>query len=364
MNDARFLDFVLDELTAAAVVPGAICFEITETAAIANLDRVISFMRALKARGCRFSLDDFGTGLSSLTYLKNLPVDYVKIDGQFVRNVLRDGADECVVESIARMARAFRIHAIAERVESRDVMKRLGELGVSFAQGLLHCGAAAGLRASRSRQRQPYPRLTPPLVSRLASGQSCGTVAGALPSSRMAWESPMNATVDKLTAGMPATLDAGTRLALKRTQLSAERTLMSWIRTAFSMISFGFTIGKFLEYLANQPDARLSLGEGRVLPGLLVLIGLASLFIGLWEHRHLMVKLGDVEGRKHRVSAIGIVGGLVALLGFVAFVGLFIPLDISAARFLTAARLASLKSPLMSTGKLKRSADRDCRSRR
>ena len=135
LNDARFLDFVLDELTAAAVAPGAICFEITETAAIANLDRVISFMRALKARGCRFSLDDFGTGLSSLTYLKNLPVDYVKIDGQFVRNVLRDGADECVVESIARMARAFRIHAIAERVESRDVMKRLGELGVSFAQG-------------------------------------------------------------------------------------------------------------------------------------------------------------------------------------------------------------------------------------
>jgi diguanylate cyclase (GGDEF)-like protein/PAS domain S-box-containing protein len=135
LNDARFLDFVLDELTAAAVVPGAVCFEITETAAIANLEKVVSFMRALKARGCRFSLDDFGTGLSSLTYLKNLPVDYVKIDGQFVRNVLRDNADECVVESIARMARAFRIHAIAERVESRDVMKRLGELGVSFAQG-------------------------------------------------------------------------------------------------------------------------------------------------------------------------------------------------------------------------------------
>jgi diguanylate cyclase (GGDEF)-like protein len=135
LNDARFLDFVLDELAGAAVAPGAICFEITETAAIANLDRVISFMRALKARGCRFSLDDFGTGLSSLTYLKNLPVDYVKIDGQFVRNVLRDGADECVVESIARMARAFKIQAIAERVESRDVMKRLGELGVSFAQG-------------------------------------------------------------------------------------------------------------------------------------------------------------------------------------------------------------------------------------
>ena len=135
LNDARFLDFVLDELTAAAVPHGALCFEITETAAIANLGQVITFMRALKARRCQFSLDDFGTGLSSLTYLKNLPVDYVKIDGQFVRNVLRDAADQCVVESIARMAKAFKIQAIAERVESRDVMQRLGELGVAFAQG-------------------------------------------------------------------------------------------------------------------------------------------------------------------------------------------------------------------------------------
>jgi diguanylate cyclase (GGDEF)-like protein/PAS domain S-box-containing protein len=135
LNDARFLDFLLDELTGAAIPPASLCFEITETAAIANLAKVVAFMRALKARGCRFSLDDFGTGLSSLTYLKNLPVDYVKIDGHFVRNVLRDPADECVVEAIARIARAFNIQAIAERVESRDVMKRLGELGVAFAQG-------------------------------------------------------------------------------------------------------------------------------------------------------------------------------------------------------------------------------------
>jgi len=135
LNDARFVDFLLDELTAAAVPDGALCFEITETAAIANLSQVVSFMSALKQRGCRFSLDDFGTGLSSLTYLKNLPVDYVKIDGQFIRNVTRDAADETVVEAIARMAKAFAIQAIAERVESREVMQRLGELGVSFAQG-------------------------------------------------------------------------------------------------------------------------------------------------------------------------------------------------------------------------------------
>ena len=135
LNDARFLDYLLEKLTAAAIPPATLCFEITETAAIANLEKVVAFMRALKARGCRFSLDDFGTGLSSLTYLKNLPVDYVKIDGHFVRNVLRDPADECVVEAIVRIARAFSIQAIAERVESRDVMKRLGDLGVGFAQG-------------------------------------------------------------------------------------------------------------------------------------------------------------------------------------------------------------------------------------
>ena len=136
----------------------------------------------------------------------------------------------------------------------------------------------------------------------------------------------MSVTVDKLTAGVPAAIDEGTRLSLKRTQLSAERTLMSWIRTAFSMISFGFTIGKFLDYLANQSDSRLPLGEHNILPKLLVLIGLASLFIGIWEYRHLMLRLGDVEGRKHLVAPIGIVASLVAVLGLLAFAGLFIPL--------------------------------------
>jgi EAL domain-containing protein (putative c-di-GMP-specific phosphodiesterase class I) len=135
LNDARFLDFLLGELSAAQVPEGALCFEITETAAIANLGIVVRFMQTLREQGCRFSLDDFGTGLSSLTYLKNLPVDYVKIDGQFIRNVTRDAADESVVDAIARMARAFNIRTIAERVESREVFTRLGEIGITFAQG-------------------------------------------------------------------------------------------------------------------------------------------------------------------------------------------------------------------------------------
>jgi diguanylate cyclase (GGDEF)-like protein/PAS domain S-box-containing protein len=135
LNDARFLDFVLEQLNEAGVPAGALCFEITETAAISNLGRVVHFMRALQERGCRFALDDFGTGLSSLTYLKNLPVDYVKIDGQFVRNVTKDPADQSVVEAIAQMARAFKIKTIAERVESRQVLDRLAEIGIGFAQG-------------------------------------------------------------------------------------------------------------------------------------------------------------------------------------------------------------------------------------
>lgn len=135
LNDAKFLSYLLNKLEDGDVPPGALCFEITETAAISNLERVVQFMRALRAHGCQFSLDDFGTGLSSLTYLKNLPVDYVKIDGQFIRNVTKDAADEVVVEAIARMARAFHIETIAERVESHEALLRLGEIGITFAQG-------------------------------------------------------------------------------------------------------------------------------------------------------------------------------------------------------------------------------------
>ncbi len=135
LNDAKFVDFLLTELSASNVPPGALCFEITETAAISNLGQVVRFMNTLKEYGVRFSLDDFGTGLSSLTYLKNLPVDFVKIDGAFIRNVMRDPVDQSMVEAITQMARALKVHTIAERVESRAVLQRLGEIGVTFAQG-------------------------------------------------------------------------------------------------------------------------------------------------------------------------------------------------------------------------------------
>ena len=135
LSEDRFLDFVIDELERHQLPAGAICFEITETAAISNLARVIHFMQALKKLGCKFSLDDFGSGLSSFTYLKNLPVDYLKIDGQFISNVVDDSVDESMVRAISQVGEALGIQTIAERVETQDVLEKLSSLGVAYAQG-------------------------------------------------------------------------------------------------------------------------------------------------------------------------------------------------------------------------------------
>ncbi len=135
LSEDRFLEFVIDELKRQKLPRGAICFEITETAAISNLSRVVHFMQTLKKLGCKFSLDDFGSGLSSFTYLKNLPVDYLKIDGQFIRNVAEDAVDESMVIAISSVGHAMGIETIAERVETKKVLDKLGALGIEFAQG-------------------------------------------------------------------------------------------------------------------------------------------------------------------------------------------------------------------------------------
>ena len=135
LSEDRFLDYVIDELGRQKLPAGAICFEITETAAISNLARVVHFMQTLKKLGCKFSLDDFGSGLSSFTYLKNLPVDYLKIDGQFISNVAEDNVDEKMVKAIHEVGNAMGIETIAERVETRQVLDKLSALGVEYAQG-------------------------------------------------------------------------------------------------------------------------------------------------------------------------------------------------------------------------------------
>jgi diguanylate cyclase (GGDEF)-like protein/PAS domain S-box-containing protein len=135
LSEDRFLEFVIEELAKQELPDGAICFEITETAAISNLARVVHFMQTLKKLGCRFSLDDFGSGLSSFTYLKNLPVDFLKIDGHFISKVAEDTVDESMVRAIHQVGSAMGIETIAERVETKAVLDKLSSLGVEFAQG-------------------------------------------------------------------------------------------------------------------------------------------------------------------------------------------------------------------------------------
>lgn len=137
LSDPGFMEFLESALTDAPIPKGALCFEITETATISNLDQVATFMHRIKQLGCEFSLDDFGSGLSSFAYLKELPVDLVKIDGDFVADLLNSEADSAVVESIARVAQTMGIKTIAECVENRDLLNALHALGVDYAQGYL-----------------------------------------------------------------------------------------------------------------------------------------------------------------------------------------------------------------------------------
>jgi EAL domain-containing protein (putative c-di-GMP-specific phosphodiesterase class I) len=135
LSDQGFLEYLIERLEAHDPVPGALCFEITETAAIANLANVGFFMRELRTRGCLVALDDFGSGLSSFNYLRNLPVDLIKIDGQFVQNIAHDAVDRSMVEAIAQVGRAMGLKTVAERVESQAVLDTLRHLNIDFAQG-------------------------------------------------------------------------------------------------------------------------------------------------------------------------------------------------------------------------------------
>ena len=133
--DDDFLRFLLEAVEEANLSPEHLCFEITETAAIANLTRAIAFMRRMKALGCRFALDDFGSGLSSFGYLKTLPVDYLKIDGGFVRDIGEDPIDLALVASINQIGHILGIETIAEYVENDAVRRQLEEIGVDYLQG-------------------------------------------------------------------------------------------------------------------------------------------------------------------------------------------------------------------------------------
>lgn len=133
--DEHFLKFVQEQFMEYNVPPDSICFEITETAVISNLSEAIQLINQLKKLGCRFSLDDFGSGLSSFTYLKNLPVDYLKIDGAFVKDMAHDPIDFAMVEAINKIGQVMGLQTIAEFVESETILQRLKEIGVDYVQG-------------------------------------------------------------------------------------------------------------------------------------------------------------------------------------------------------------------------------------
>jgi diguanylate cyclase (GGDEF)-like protein/PAS domain S-box-containing protein len=135
LNDDQFLDFVKAQFAAYSVAPHMICFEITETMAITNLNKAIHLIQQLKAIGCSFALDDFGSGMSSLAYLKNLPIDYLKIDGVFIKDIAHNPVDCKIVEAIHHMAHAMGIQTIAEFVENTEILTTLKTLGINYAQG-------------------------------------------------------------------------------------------------------------------------------------------------------------------------------------------------------------------------------------
>ena len=135
LGQEDFLHYVLEEIDQSGVDPRKLCFEITETAAIGNLDLAVRLISVLRQRGCRFALDDFGVGISSLSYLKKLQVDYLKIDGSFVRGMARNPMDRALVTAIQQVGRVIGIKTIAESIEDAETMEILRDLGVDFGQG-------------------------------------------------------------------------------------------------------------------------------------------------------------------------------------------------------------------------------------
>jgi len=135
IGDPAMLKFIIDRMEDTGISPEQVCFEVTETAAIANITAATSFMLTLRGCGFRFSLDDFGSGLSSFTYLKKLPVDYLKIDGTFVRDIMSDPIDHAMVRSINELGQLLGKETIAEFVETMDIARELKKMGVNYAQG-------------------------------------------------------------------------------------------------------------------------------------------------------------------------------------------------------------------------------------
>ena len=154
LSDERFRQDLQALLQTMQLPPGTVCFEITETAAMASLSTVAHFIGEVKRLGCLFALDDFGSGLSSFAYLKNLPVDFLKIDGSFVKDIDSDPIDLAMVQAINAIGHVMGLRTVAEYVSSEAILQRVRELGVDFAQGY-HVGLPQPLDALAPVRRMP-----------------------------------------------------------------------------------------------------------------------------------------------------------------------------------------------------------------
>ena len=135
LQDDSFLEFVIEQILVTKISASVLCFELTETATIGNLAKAQQFMRRLQDLGCQFALDDFGTGVSSLAYLKDLSVNYLKIDGSFVRDALVNTRSESMIKAIAQLAKVMCMETIAEYVETDGLRVKMADLGVDYGQG-------------------------------------------------------------------------------------------------------------------------------------------------------------------------------------------------------------------------------------
>lgn len=135
LNDDTFPEFIRNIINVTGIDPTQICFEITETTAVANLAKTSNIIRDLRKLGFRFALDDFGSGMSSFEYLKHLPIDYLKIDGAFIRQIQFNQFDAAIVDAIVRIANAMHIETVAEYVENESMWPLLIKIGVNYGQG-------------------------------------------------------------------------------------------------------------------------------------------------------------------------------------------------------------------------------------
>jgi EAL domain-containing protein (putative c-di-GMP-specific phosphodiesterase class I) len=137
LGDEGFLDFVVDALDHTGVDPAQLCFEVPESSVVGNLEHARRFINVLHGIGCRFALDDFGSGIGSFANLKELAIDYLKIDGTYTRNISQDSINHAMVSAIIELSRTLDFRIVAEEVEDRDSFDAVRRLGVDFVQGYI-----------------------------------------------------------------------------------------------------------------------------------------------------------------------------------------------------------------------------------